>query len=264
MKTVNLSSGSKGNCTYVESAMAKILIDEGLSFANIKQRLNEIEVEPSQIDAILLTHEHSDHLGGIGCFLKKSKNTKVYIPSFVKNYYISSIAALPQDQIIWFDSSDFFIKDVTVSCFILPHDSQFCVGYSLYFEGQKVSIATDLGVISDKVIDCLASSTILYLESNHDEHLLMQNPKYPMVTKKRILSNKGHLSNTTCGYAICKLVETGVKQVVLSHLSEENNTPNLAYSTIKEILQKNNIIEGKNVCIDVAYQNKIGTIFYLS
>ena len=264
MRTVNLSSGSKGNCTYVESNMAKILVDQGLSFNNIRLRLESIDVEPSQIDAILLTHEHTDHLGGVGSFLKRCKNTKVYIPSFVKNYYIPNIVALPQEQIVWFDTSDFFIKDITVSCFILPHDSQFCVGYSMYFGEQKVSIATDLGNISSQIIDCLASSTILYLESNHDEHLLMQNPKYPAVTKKRILSNRGHLSNTTCGYAICKLVETGVKQVVLSHLSEENNTPNLAYTTIKEILLKNNIIEGKNVCIDVAYQNRVGTIFYLN
>lgn len=263
MRTVNLSSGSKGNCTYIESSQARILIDDGLSYINLKQRLTQIGVDPSSIDAILLTHEHTDHLGGINSFLKKNKNTKVYIPAFAKDFCISGIMELPQTQIVWFSTSDFFIKDITISCFVLPHDSKFCVGYSLYFSQRKISIATDLGYISDDVINCLAGSNILYLESNHDEHLLMKNPKYPMKTKKRILSNKGHLSNNACAHALAKLVPSGVVQVVLSHLSEENNTPNLAYSTIKSILKDYGIVEGKNVFVDVAYQYKVGTIFNL-
>ena len=263
MRTVNLASGSKGNSTYFESNEAKILVDDGLTYTNIKDRLSQIGVLPNEIDAILLTHEHTDHLGGVATFLKKNPNTKVYIPSFVKGLYLSGILALPQNQIEWYRTSDFFIKDVTISCAILPHDSNFCVGYSLYFGGVKCSIATDLGEIKQEIIDFLAGSTILYLESNHDEHLLMQNPKYPAVTKKRILGSHGHLSNSTCGYAICKLVPTGVKQVVLSHLSEENNTPVLAYTTTKRILGEHNIIEGKHVCVDVAFQSKVGTIFNL-
>lgn len=261
MRTVNLSSGSKGNSTYVESLEAKILIDDGLSYQNIKSRLTQIGVEPSDIDAILLTHEHVDHIGGILSFLKKNKNTKVYIPAFVKNYEIPSILALPSNQIEWYKTSDFFIKDVTVSSFLLPHDSKFCVGYSLYFSAIKVSIATDLGFMSNETLHYLEGSNILYLESNHDENLLIKNPKYPAKTKKRILSNLGHLSNISSGNAISKLVKTGVLQVVLSHLSEENNSPMLAYSTVKKILSDNGIIEGKHVCVDVAYQHKVGTIF---
>lgn len=263
MRTVNLSSGSKGNSTFVESEMAKILIDDGLSYLEIKSRLSKINVDPSEIDAILLTHEHVDHIGGVQVFLKKNKNTKVYIPLFVKEYNIKSILSLPDAQIEWYRTSDFFIKDVTISSFILPHDSKFCVGYSLYFSGRKVSIATDLGFISDEVINYLSKSNVLYLESNHDETLLLKNPKYPAKTKKRILSNVGHLSNVTSGQAIAKLVKTGVLQVVLSHLSEENNTPVLAYTTVKRVLSEHGIIEGKNVCVDVAYQHKIGTIFNL-
>ena len=263
MRTVNLSSGSKGNSTFVESEMAKILIDDGLSYLEIKSRLSKINVGPSEIDAILLTHEHVDHIGGVQVFLKKNKNTKVYIPLFVKEYNIKSILSLPETQIEWYRTSDFFIKDVTISSFILPHDSKFCVGYSLYFSGRKVSIATDLGFISDEVINYLSKSNVLYLESNHDETLLLKNPKYPAKTKKRILSNVGHLSNVTSGHAIAKLVKTGVLQVVLSHLSEENNTPVLAYTTVKRVLSEHGIIEGKNVCVDVAYQHKIGTIFNL-
>ncbi len=261
MRTVNLASGSKGNCTYIESREAKILIDEGLSYTSIKQRLKQINVEPYEIDAILLTHEHTDHIGGIANFLKRNKTTKVYIPLFVKTYDIPGINALPYNQIEWYKTSDFFIKDMTISSFLLPHDSKFCVGYSVYFDNKKVSIATDLGFVSDKVLSYIAGSNVLFLESNHDENLLLKNPKYPAKTKKRILSNEGHLSNITCGHTLAKLVKTGVVQVVLSHLSQENNTPMLAYSTVKNILARYGIIEGKNICVDVAYQDKVGTIF---
>ncbi len=261
MKVVNIASGSKGNCTLVKSSLATILIDEGLSVKQLEERLKLVDVNPNEVDAILLTHEHSDHLYGIKSFLKKYKNAKVYIPSFVENYYISSIISLPLNQIEWYSNSDFFIKDITVSSFILPHDSRFCVGYSLFINDVKITIATDLGFISNETLNNLAGSDILFLESNHDEELLRKNVKYSAQLKKRILSNHGHLSNTACGEALSSLVKTGVKQVVLSHLSEENNTPMLAYNTVKTILGRHNIVEGEHICVDVAFQHQIGTIF---
>lgn len=263
MRAVNLSSGSKGNCTFIESDNAKILIDNGLTLTNLQSRLAVIGVDANQIDAILLTHEHGDHIYGIKAFLRKNKKAKVYIPSFVQNYDIAGILALPQSQIEWFTTSDFFIKDLTISSFVLPHDSKFCVGYSVICGGKKVSIATDLGFVSNSTLANLSNSDILFFESNHDECLLRKNPKYTARLKKRILSNAGHLSNTACGQAIVNLVRSGVKQVVLSHLSEENNTPILAYTTVKNILAQNGIIEGDNVCVDVAFQDRVGTIFNL-
>ena len=263
MRVVNLSSGSKGNCTFVETNKAKILIDDGLSLANLKSKLNEISVNVLEIDAILLTHEHSDHIYGIKTFLKTNKSAKVYIPAFVEAMGLPSIFAFPPSQVVWFTSSTFFIKDCLVNAFVLPHDSRFCVGYSIVCENRKISIATDLGFVSKETLKNLENSDILYLESNHDEKLLIKNPKYTAHLKKRILSNNGHLSNSASAQAICYLVKNGVKQIVLAHLSEENNTPELAYSTVKAILFKNGIIEGEHVCVDVAYQNKIGTIFNL-
>lgn len=263
MRVVNLSSGSKGNCTYIETRLAKILIDDGISLKNLTSRLNEISVNVLEIDAILLTHEHSDHIYGIKAFLKKNKHAKVYIPAFVQSMCLPNIFVFPPSQVVWFTSSTFFVKDVLVNAFVLPHDSHFCVGYSVISENRKISIATDLGFISKDTLNSLENSDILYLESNHDEKLLIKNPKYSAHLKKRILSKKGHLSNVASAEAICYLVTKGVKQVVLSHLSEENNTPELAYSTVKNILFKNGIIEGEHVCIDVSYQDKIGTIFEL-
>ncbi len=263
MRTVNLASGSKGNSTYIESKQAKILIDVGLCLKQMETRLNQIEVSGNEIDAILLTHEHIDHLHGAKAFLKKYTNTKIYIPLFAKNYCIKEFDELPKENIVYFTSSQFTIKDMKINCFILSHDSMFCLGYSVKFENCKVSYATDLGFISRDIINYLANSDVLFIESNHDENLLFENPKYPAKTKKRIASRQGHLSNKDCAYALVQLAGAGVKQVVLSHLSHENNSPNLAYNTVRDILFKNNIIEGKNIFVDVAYQDKVGTLFYL-
>jgi len=261
MRVLSVASGSKGNCFYIESNLAKIFVDEGLSLKALEERVLNCKINLNEIDAILLTHEHVDHLYGVKSFLKKYRSTKIYIPAFVQNYALNSILALPQDQIIWYSNSTFYIKDILISAFILPHDSHFCVGYSLFFGDKKISVATDLGFISNQTLNSLKSSDILFLESNHDENLLRQNVKYTAHLKKRILSNQGHLSNKDCGQALVYLVQSGVKQVVLSHLSEENNTPDLAYSTIKKILSDNGIVEGVNVCVDVAFQDHVGTVF---
>lgn len=263
MKTVSLSSGSKGNSIFIEGGGAKVLIDDGLTLTNIESRLKNVQECGDDIDAILLTHEHCDHLSGVKFFLKKHKNTKIFIPAFVRDMALDSIISLPSAQVEWFESSDFKVKELQISCFVLPHDSNYCVGYSVKFEGKKVSVATDLGVVSNDTLRSLSGSDILFLESNHDENLLIQNPRYPAKTKKRILSDRGHLSNLACGLAIVSLAPSGLKQVVLSHLSGDNNTPNLAYSTIKKILLEHGIEEGKHLCIDVAFQNEVGTIFNL-
>lgn len=263
MKTVSLSSGSKGNSIFIEGGGTKLLVDVGLSLTNIEKRLSKMGECGDNIDAILLTHEHFDHLCGVKCFLRKHKLAKVYIPAFVREMAIEAISCLPASQVEWFESSDFKVKDLEISCFVLPHDSNFCVGYSVNSDDKKVSVATDLGFVSKDTLKSLSGSDILFLESNHDENLLKQNPKYPAKTKKRILSDNGHLSNLACGLAIVSLAPTGLKQVVLSHLSEENNTPNLAYATIRKLLLEYGIEEGKHLFIDVAFQNDIGTIFNL-
>lgn len=259
MKIVNLGSGSKGNCTLVASKTAVVLIDAGLPLKEIEEKLEKLGVSAEYIKGILITHEHSDHIKSVD---KLSK--KYHIPVFAHQnewrVLITKAKDIPQNLRISFDNNDFYIADMTISSFELSHDANMCVGYSVMCGGEKFSIATDLGVCPKNIIEKLKGSQVVLLESNHDENLLANNPKYPVILKKRILSSKGHLSNKQCADVICQLVG-GTNQIILGHLSEENNSPTLAYNTVKSILFERGIEEGKHIFVDVASQQKMSNIF---
>lgn len=259
MKIVNLGSGSKGNSTLICGEKTKILIDCGLNITDVENRLNLLEIKPTEIDAILITHEHIDHIKSVEKFANKYK-TKIYAH---QNEWIAlrpKMKTLPLELQFSFDNNDFYVGDLTISSFELSHDANMCVGYSVYSQNAKFSIATDLGYCPESVVKHLKKSDVVLLEANHDENLLLNNPKYPVILKQRILSKKGHLSNIASAEVISQLVgETS--QIVLGHLSEENNSPILAYNTVKSQLAKKGIIEGKNIFVDVAYQHKISNIF---
>ena len=258
MKIVNLGSGSKGNCTLVTANNTQILIDAGLPITEIEAKLITLGVNPSKIDGILITHEHSDHIKSVE---KLSK--KYHIPVYAHmlewqclNLKMNILPALQKT----FDDSDFYVGDMTISSFKLSHDANLCLGYSVFCGGAKFSIATDLGICPQSVVEKLKGSDVVLLEANHDENLLANNQRYPIVLKKRILSNKGHLSNTASAQVIYQLVG-GTSQIILGHLSEENNAPSLAYNTIKSFLAEKGIEEGKHIFIDVASQHNISNIF---
>ncbi|MDR0850798.1 MAG: MBL fold metallo-hydrolase [Christensenellaceae bacterium] len=260
MRTVAIASGSKGNCIYVEAGGTRLLVDLGITCSIAEGRLWACGIDPASIDGILITHEHTDHCAGVQVFAAKY-GTKIYIHQSGAPYIMKKFSKIHQNQIVFFASSTFFIDDVMVGCEEVPHDSNFCLSFSLNFSGKKVSVITDVGHVKDKVLQHLYGSDVLYIEANHDEQMLLENPKYSLSLKNRIMSPKGHLSNTSCGLVLVKLIKTGVKQVVLSHLSEENNTPELAYLTVKNILLQNGINEGEHVFVDVAFQNSVGTFF---
>jgi len=260
MKTVSIASGSKGNCTFIGFRNANILVDIGIPCFLLEERLGQLNIDPKSIDAILITHEHCDHCSGVDVFARKYK-TKVFMHANGYPYIRQKLNKLPDSQIICINGSTVFINDVMVSAVPLHHNSGFCVSYSVSDGKSKVSIATDTGHLTEEILEHLSGSDILFLEANHDERRLLMNPNYSPYLKRLILSPQGHLSNTECGTALAKLVKTGVRQVILSHLSEENNTPEIAYTTVKNILQKHGIIEGENVFVDVAYQHKVGTVF---
>lgn len=261
MRICNLASGSSGNCTYIESENARILIDCGKPFSYIFNALNEISVDPATINAILITHEHSDHIKGVQQFAKRY-NTPIYAHINISEIMLSQIHV--DKNLFNFYETDFEIYDLHIQPFPLPHDSKYCVGYRISEEDAVVSVCTDLGCFSDNTYETIKSSALVYLEANYDPEMLMSYPNYPPFLKKRINGPNGHLSNLNCAKAIEKLVHSGTRLVVLSHISEHSNTVNLAVGTIANYLQSKNIIPNVNIKLDIAHQDKRGTIFKIT
>lgn len=262
MRVVNLASGSDGNVTYIESGDTKILIDAGLSCKAIEARLNLLNVSGSEIDAILVTHEHGDHIRGINVFAAKH-NVDVYAHLDAWDLLNNQLIKLKDNQKKAFSASPFYIKDLTIKAFEIPHDSVVCVGFTVETVDKKASFLTDFGKSSPEILNYIMGSQLVYLEANHDEEMLHENVCYPASLKRRILSNKGHLSNVDCARITYFLAQNGTRQVVLSHLSRENNCPILAYNTVKNYLAEKGIIEGENIKVDVA-TNKPGKIYKIS
>lgn len=248
MRICNLGSGSDGNLTYIETAGTKVLLDAGLSATEITKRLALLQVSPEEIDAILITHEHSDHIKGLDVFASKY-HTKIYVHTKGYDALVSKLKKTSLLKFVLFDDLDFYIKDLKVINFSLPHDSAYCSGYSFLENTKKVSILTDLGYTNSEVLSKISGSTLVYLESNHDVDMLKNNPHYPLMLKQRILGRNGHLSNISAAEVIKKLAESGTKQIMLSHLSTENNNPDIAYNTICSYLRQYGIEEGKNIKI---------------
>lgn len=262
MRVCTLASGSKGNLTYIESASAKILVDCGLCMTEVVKRLSKINVLPNEIDAILITHEHSDHIKGVEVFARKY-GAKVFAHAD-EWVALNGKIKVNEKNVVAFYDNDFYIKDLLVTPFRLSHDSFMCVGYTFCSGQNKVSIATDTGYLPQAALSTMFGSDLIIIESNHDEDMLINNYEYPAHLKSRILSKKGHLSNVACASAIYELIMGGTKQFVLAHLSENNNTPHVAYNTVCGYLLNKGVVEGEHMFIDIALQDRVGTLFTLS
>ncbi len=259
MRICNLASGSSGNCTYIESEQTKILIDNGKTFQYIFNALNELKVDPQSIDAILVTHEHTDHTKGIEKFVRYSPNTKIYAHISISEILTNQLA-VDKNSFVFFDSA-FNLGDLSIIPFPLPHDSKFCVGYRVNERDASVAVCTDLGRFTDDAYEGTKGCALVYLEANYDPEMLMAYPNYPPFLKRRINGTHGHLSNLSCAKAIEKLVASGTRMVVLSHISEHSNTENLAVNTIVNYLESKNITPNVNVRLDIAHHEQRGTIF---
>ena len=251
MKICVLSSGSKGNSTYIETTNHKILIDIGTSCLYIEKCLKEINVDPNDIDIILVTHAHVDHINGIRVFQKKYKS-KVYISKktlLESKLVIESVSNLEELETI---------KDIKISNVHLSHDVEDINGYIIEESSSSMVYITDTGYIQEKYFDKLKNKNLYVFESNHDVEKLMNNPKYPHHTKIRILSDHGHLSNKDSSYYLSKIIGENTKHILLAHLSEENNDPTLALDTLKEYLKRKDI----NIPdVSVAYQNQMTEVY---
>lgn len=230
MKVCVLSSGSKGNTTYIETVKTKILIDAGNSSKYILTKLAELEVIPSEIDAILITHTHSDHIKGLQNLLKRI-NPCVYMTEKMYPYldYVENYQFIKDNQIK--------IKDVTIDIIKTSHDTDDSVGYIVNNQDKSVVYITDTGYINQKYYQILSNRDIYIMESNHDIEML-NNGRYPFELRQRILSDKGHLSNYDSAKYLSKFIGNKTKYILLAHLSEENNTKELAYTTLKDRLDK--------------------------
>ena len=261
LKIQSLASGSKGNCTLVASENTRILIDVGLGLPELARRLADANTDPTSVKAVLVTHEHTDHIKGIAPFIKKYKCT-LYVHENAAETLPQFIGYLPHGLVKTFSTS-FQIDDMTVDFFPVSHDSLFCFGFTFQKGDCKVSMATDLGRVSREMYLKMANSQVVLLECNHDLEKLHNNVKYPTWLKRRIAGSMGHLSNAACSLAVYELAKQNVQQIILAHLSEENNTPTLAYTFVRDFLAGKGIQEGVDISIDIAHQDKVGTVFQI-
>lgn len=243
MKIVVLASGSKGNSTYIENNDKKILIDLGVSLEYIEDKLNNINVDPKDINCILITHTHSDHIIGLSKFIKKY-DTSILISPKMESEIIKKV----KDPNIIYFNKEMDLDGLSIKIIKNSHD---CDSFG-FIINDKVVYITDTGYINSKHFPLISNKEVYILESNHDVEMLM-NGSYPHYLKQRILSDKGHLSNEACSYYLSQLIGENTKYIILSHLSEENNTEEKALeelnnkiknTKIKKIVAKQNVPTG--------------------
>lgn len=232
MKVCVIASGSKGNCCYIETKNTKILIDIGLNCITTERKLIEKNINPEEIEGIFITHTHKDHVEGLRVFNKKHK-AKAYL---TETMYKELNQELKNYEFIGETTK---IKDLTITAIKTSHDAEDSNGYIIENEDKQIVYITDTGYINIKNHKKLKDKTMYILESNHDVEMLMNNPNYPYHIKQRILGDKGHLSNKDSAYYLKKFIGENTKHIILAHLSEHNNTDELALKTLKETIEKN-------------------------
>ncbi|MFA6849666.1 MAG: MBL fold metallo-hydrolase [Selenomonadaceae bacterium] len=251
MQVSVLASGSKGNSTFVEMDGMRVLIDAGISARRIKKSLDEINVNVADLDGIFLTHEHRDHISGLTTLSKQ-----YHLPIFTRKDTFQSMYCVDTIPTECFNEVGDAMRlgSLAIGAFNISHDAADPVGYTLQGSEGKCTVATDLGFVTSSVQAAIDNSDVLVLEANHDPEIL-KNGSYPWGLKQRILSNRGHLSNSDAAWALVRMKKNHTR-VFLAHLSAENNRPKLARDTICNILEKQGDILGSNIDIRLTRQNE--------
>ena len=238
IKFCPIASSSSGNCIYIGTNDTHILIDAGLSGINIQKGLQALELDAGELDAIFVTHEHTDHVRGAGILSRRfdipvfaTQKTWTHIERFGS---VGNIA--DKNRCFVYAGENCIVNDMAVKAFNIPHDAADPVGYTVSAFGHKVAVATDIGVITDTIKENITDCSAILIESNHDIEML-ENGKYPRDLKNRIRSNRGHLSNCSTGKFLSEIMNERLKHIFLGHLSEENNLPLVALDTVTSMLK---------------------------
>jgi phosphoribosyl 1,2-cyclic phosphodiesterase len=250
-----LGSGSKGNCTYIESPDARILIDAGLSAREIERRLGQIDRSPAALDGVLISHEHSDHIHGVGVLARRYK-----LPVYANHatwQRAQHVIGRVNDLREFCTGIPFVLKDLTIDPFSLPHDADDPVAFRLAWRRRTMAVVTDLGYPSQLVRERIRGCHLLVLEANHDDAMLKAGP-YPWPLKQRIGGKSGHLSNLQSSQLLREVLHDELEHVILAHLSEINNRPDLARLTAQDSLGA----RGTRLC--VASQREVSAWFLLA
>ena len=256
MKYISIASGSKGNCHLVQKKDSCILIDAGLSGKATIDAINMHDIATSKLKAIFITHEHSDHIKGAGIISRKF-DIPIYATELTWDAMSNKIGNIKNEHIKIIENADkVCIGDLEISSIPIKHDAADPVAYNVTDGKRLLSIITDLGVVTKKVFDFIKKSNAVVLESNHDINMLEAGP-YSYELKRRIKSNFGHLSNDSAGDVGVDLVKNGVTNIMLAHLSEQNNMPILAYQSVLSILSEEGIKVGADVELCVLQQNSV-------
>ena len=259
MRMCSIASGSSGNCVYVGSDATHLLVDVGISGKKTESGLEELGISGGDLDGILITHEHADHISGLGVLARKYE-----IPIYATRGTIEAVRQMKSmgsiDQELWVEVKEdqrFTIKDLTVNPLRISHDAAQPVAYRISYGSKRVAVCTDLGVYNDYTVECLKGLDAILLEANHDVNMLQVGP-YPYPLKQRILGSRGHLSNENSGRLLCRILHDKLKTILLGHLSKENNLPELAYETVKvEIMMSDTDYQADDFPIHVAKRSEV-------
>jgi phosphoribosyl 1,2-cyclic phosphodiesterase len=259
MRLCSIASGSSGNCIYIGTQDTHLLVDVGISCKRTVEGLGKLGVSGKDLDGILITHEHSDHISGLGVMCRKF-GIPIYATrgtiEAIKN--VSTLGAIDDSLFNEINADEKFdLKDITVNPMRISHDAAQPVAYRFQSGEKRMAVATDLGMYDEYTVECLQGMDALLLEANHDINMLQVGP-YPYVLKQRILGNKGHLSNELSGRLLSRLLNDNLKTVFLGHLSKENNLAELAYETVRlEISMADNPYKPDDFPIYVASRSEV-------
>ncbi|MBP8640593.1 MAG: MBL fold metallo-hydrolase [Oscillospiraceae bacterium] len=254
MQIYTIASGSSGNCTLVKDGDTAVLIDAGISTKRIVAALRELDMFPEQLNGILITHEHGDHVSGLNTFIKHY-DIPIFAPRTVANHLSWSIAGVDDYLTVLLPGQDYDIKGLTVLPFHTPHDTPESVGYRLTGSA-AFGFCTDFGHVTDEILESLRGVDTAVIEANHDIEMLKNGP-YPFPLKRRILSDNGHLSNDSCGLLAKELYKNGTRKLVLGHLSRENNLPSIARKSVLGLLSAEGIDTENELVLEIAPENAI-------